>query len=59
MTAYLGLGWMGLASGITIWRRYGLGLVKPLVYSGLSYTFGGLLEFFRIPVVILGVIGPP
>ena len=49
---------MGLASGMMIWRRYDADLVKPLVYSGLSYTFGGLLEFLRMPVVILGVIGP-
>ncbi|MGH8476184.1 MAG: PAQR family membrane homeostasis protein TrhA [Methylococcales bacterium] len=58
LISYLGLGWMGLASGIAIWRRYGAILTKPLVYSGLSYTFGGLLEFFRMPVVIFGVIGP-
>ena len=58
LTIYLGLGWMGLASGMMIWRRYDADLVKPLVYSGLSYTFGGLLEFFRVPVLILGVIGP-
>lgn len=58
LISYLGLGWIGLASGITLWRRYGTGLVRPLVYSGLSYTFGGLLEFLRMPVLIPGVIGP-
>lgn len=58
LTAYLGLGWIGLASVVTLWRRYGIAMVKPLAYSGLSYTAGGLLEFFRIPVLIPGVIGP-
>ena len=58
LMSYLGLGWIGLASGITLWRRDGIGLITPLVYSGLSYTLGGLLEFLRMPVVIPGVIGP-
>jgi channel protein (hemolysin III family) len=58
LTFYLGLGWIGLASGITLWRRFGGGLVRPLVYSGLSYTLGGVLEFLRMPVLIPGVLGP-
>lgn len=55
---FLSMGWIGLATGITLWRRYGAGLVKPLLYSGLSYTAGGLLEFLRMPVLIPGVLGP-
>lgn len=58
LTLYLGLGWIGLASGISMGRRYGFGLVKPLVYSGVSYTLGGLLEFLRMPVLIRGAVGP-
>lgn len=58
LMSYMGLGWIGLASGITLWRRYGFGLIRPLVYSGLSYTLGGLLEFLRMPVIIPGVLGP-
>lgn len=58
LASYLGLGWIGLASGIVLWRRYGFGLIRPLVYSGLSYTAGGLLEFLRWPVLIPGVLGP-
>ena len=55
---YLGLGWIGLASGIALWRRYGGSLIRPLVYSGLCYTAGGLLEFFRVPILVSGVLGP-
>ena len=58
LALYLGLGWIGLGSGITLWRRYGADLVMPLVYSGLSYTLGGVLEFLRSPVVVPGVLGP-
>jgi len=58
LTLFMGLGWIGLASGITLGRRYGLHFVMPLVYSGLFYTAGGLLEFLGMPVLIPGVIGP-
>jgi len=58
LTFYLGLGWIGLASGVSLWRRYGFALVKPLLYSGLAYSAGGLLEFLRMPVLIPGVMGP-
>jgi channel protein (hemolysin III family) len=58
LSLFLGLGWIGLASGVAIWRRYGTWLVQPLVYSGLAYTAGGLLEFLRMPTVIPGVLGP-
>jgi predicted membrane channel-forming protein YqfA (hemolysin III family) len=43
---------------MTLWRRYGIELVKPLIYSGLSYTAGGVLEFLRMPTLIPGVLGP-
>jgi channel protein (hemolysin III family) len=58
LSLFLGLGWIGLASGFALWRRYGWGLVKPLACSGLSYTAGGLLEFLRTPTLIPGVLGP-
>jgi channel protein (hemolysin III family) len=55
---YLGMGWMGLASGIALWRRYGFRLVRPLIFSGLAYSAGAILEFLRLPVLIPGVMGP-
>ena len=55
---YLSLGWMGLASGIALWRRFGFAFIKPVVYSGLAYTVGALLEFLRWPTIIPGVLGP-
>lgn len=58
LSLFMGLGWIGLASGIALWRRHGGRLVRPLVYSGVAYTVGGLLEFLRTPVVIPGVLGP-
>ena len=58
LALFMGLGWIGLASGIVLWRRYGGRLVRPLVYSGLAYTTGGLLEFLRMPILVPGVLGP-
>lgn len=53
---YLGMGWMGLGSGIALYRRYGFGLVRPLLWSGLSYSAGAVLEFLRWPVLAAGVV---
>lgn len=58
LTFFLGLGWIGLASGAVLWRRYGFALIRPLVYSGLFYSAGAVLEFLRWPVLIPGVLGP-
>lgn len=58
LSLYLGFGWVGLGSGVALWRRYGFALVRPLLYSGLSYSLGAVLEFLRWPVLIQGVVGP-
>ena len=58
LSFYLGLGWFGLLSGILLSRRFGFSFIKPLLYSGLSYSLGGIGEFLRFPVPIPGVIGP-
>ncbi len=58
LALYLGMGWIGLASGIALGRRHGFAFIKPLLFSGLSYTLGGLLEFLRWPVIVPGVLGP-
>lgn len=55
---YLGLGWLGILSAYLTHRLYGARLIKPLVYGALAYTLGASLEFFRLPIVITGVIGP-
>ncbi|MDH3583009.1 MAG: hemolysin III family protein [Phycisphaerae bacterium] len=58
LTFYLGLGWVGVISGIAIWMRFGPALVRPLVAGALAYTFGALFEFAKWPVLVEGVIGP-
>jgi channel protein (hemolysin III family) len=54
---YLGLGWLGAVPGILLWQRFGFGFVAPLLWGGLAYTIGALVESVDKPVLIPGVIG--
>ncbi len=58
LTLYLGLGWLGLGSGIVLARRYGLRFIAPLLWGGLAYTVGAVADFARWPVLLPGVVGP-
>ena len=55
---FLGLGWLGIVTGIMLWRKRGIYFIKYFVFGGLSYTIGAVLEFFRFPVLVNGVVGP-
>lgn len=55
---YLGFGWLGLISGIKLWRRYGYGFIRPVLWGGVAYSVGAILEFLRPPQLVAGVIGP-
>jgi channel protein (hemolysin III family) len=55
---YLSMGWVGVFSGVAVGRRYGLAFIRPLVWGGLAYTLGGVLEFLGWPTLIPGVVGP-
>jgi channel protein (hemolysin III family) len=56
LTLYLGLGWVGVGSALLLWRWYGYPFIRPLLWGALAYTAGALLEFFRWPVLIPGVV---
>lgn len=55
---YLSLGWLGILSAYLTHQLHGFKIIKPLLYGALAYTIGACLEFFRLPIVISGVIGP-
>lgn len=55
---YLGLGWVAVFSACLTHRLHGYKIIQPLVSGGLAYTAGASLEFFQLPVLIYGVIGP-
>jgi channel protein (hemolysin III family) len=53
---YLGMGWVGLYSGILIFREHGLDFVRLLGYGGIAYSVGAILDFIESPTIIPGVI---
>jgi channel protein (hemolysin III family) len=56
LSLYLGLGWVGLVSGIALWFRYGWAFIRPLTWGGIAYTIGATLDYVHWPAVIPGVI---
>ncbi len=58
LISYIAFGWCGTVSGLKICKRYGFSFSKPLLYGGVSYTVGAVLDFLKLPVLISGVVGP-
>lgn len=59
---YLGMGWLGFFTALHMWWRHGWSAMLPFlrpVYAGaMAYTVGAILEFFRWPTLVYGVVGP-
>ena len=58
MGLYLLLGWVGAFSGIALASRYGFHFVLPLLWGGIAYSAGAVLEFIDWPVIVPGVVHP-
>lgn len=58
LLAYLGMGWLGAASSVLLWRDYGPSALELPVAGGIAYTFGAVLEYLSWPAAIPGVLGP-
>ncbi len=56
LTLYLGMGSIGFYSIISLWRRYGFEFIRPILWGGIAYSMGGILEALRWPVLVPGVI---
>lgn len=56
LTLYLAMGWFGTAAGVVLWRRFGFRFIRPLLFGGIAYSAGAIMEFFRWPIVLRGVI---
>lgn len=56
LSLYLGMGWIGLGSGLALWRRYGYHFVEPILYGGVAYSIGAVLEYLQWPVLVPGVV---
>jgi hemolysin III len=58
LALYLGMGWIGLISGVALWRRRGFAFIAPIFWGGIAYSIGALMEHWRWPMLIPGVIQP-
>jgi channel protein (hemolysin III family) len=56
LALYLGMGWIGLGSGLALWRRYNFAFVEPILWGGIAYSIGAILEFLHWPVLLPGVL---
>ena len=57
LSVYLGFGWVGGWSAYHIFKRYGARLVRPLLYGGVAYSVGAVLEFTGTPVLVESLLG--
>lgn len=58
LAMYLGLGWLGVFSGVILARRYGFRFIHLVLWGAFAYTAGAVFEFLRWPVLLGGVVGP-
>jgi channel protein (hemolysin III family) len=58
LVLFLCLGWLGIVSVGIVWYRRDMSFIKLLLFGGLAYTVGAILEFFQEPILIPGVLGP-
>ena len=45
LAMYIGMGGSGWGTTYALWRRYGTAFVMPIVWGGLAYTAGGLIDY--------------
>jgi channel protein (hemolysin III family) len=56
LSLYLIMGWLGTYTGLSIWRRFGFHFMEPILWGGIAYSIGAVLEFLRWPVLWPGVV---
>lgn len=55
---FLIFGWLGMVSVIGIWKLKKSISFRYLVYGGLAYTAGAVIDWIKSPVIIPGFLGP-
>ncbi len=58
LSLYLFLGWLGALSGTSIASQCGFRFVTPLLWGGIAYSVGAILEYYHWPVLVPGVVQP-
>ena len=49
---YLGLGWVGIFSIHKLGRQIGWAAALPMLYAGIAYSAGAILEAYKWPVIV-------
>jgi channel protein (hemolysin III family) len=52
LALYLGLGWMGVGSIVKLGGQIGFRRVLPILYAGLAFSAGAILEAFDWPTLV-------
>ena len=55
---YLGLGWVGLGTVFKLSSQIGFRAVRPVLYAGVFFSAGAVLEAIHYPVLVQNWIGP-
>lgn len=58
LAIYLIMGWFGMLAGVLLARRYGFAFIAPMLAGGLAYTIGGLIDIFKWPSLVAGLVHP-
>lgn len=53
---YLAFGWLGVASIVGLWKLKEIVVAKYLIYGGLAYTIGAIIDWMQYPVLIPGFL---
>jgi channel protein (hemolysin III family) len=56
LSFYLGLGWGVALTAIPLFRQHGFRYLTPLLYGGLAYSIGAIMEFKKWLIVIPGIV---
>ena len=56
-SVFLAFGWLGLVTVLGIWKLKKTISIKYLVYGGLAYTAGAVIDWLNYPELIPGVFG--
>lgn len=56
ISSYVGMGWLGLFTCVVLWRRFGFDFAQPLIWGGVAYTVGAVIEAIRWPILVTGVV---
>jgi channel protein (hemolysin III family) len=53
---YIGMGWVAVPSMIALARHFSVRFILPIVFGGLAYTLGAIVDLVNPPPLVPGVL---